>query len=165
MGNVLKAVVVQRHDEMQSVLVQIEEKEVEQNEEDEQQVTSDDYGTEDDKEKESLDVNKEKVKMIRNNLKENNDEWRELLGNVSVDYQNMTSEKKKLVVGLNESADELKQLLDLVCKIPKRKILDDVNEDRHEEETNAVENNIDDDGKIDEAPEQSGDTDNADAAE
>merc|ERR1739844_501905 len=119
----------------------IEEKEVEQNKEDEQ-VTSDDYGTEDDQEKESLDVNKEKVKMIRNNLKENNDEWRGLLGNVSVDYQNMTSEKKKLVVGLNESADELKQLLDLVCKIPKRKILDDVDGDRQEdkdkeEETNA----------------------------
>merc|ERR1739844_653601 len=111
----------------------IEEKEVEQNKEDEQ-VTSDDYGTEDDQEKESLDVNKEKVKMIRNNLKENNDEWRGMLGNMSVDYQNMTSEKKKLVVGLNESADELKQLLDLVSKIPKRKILDARNEDQQDNE-------------------------------
>merc|ERR1712048_1150104 len=139
----LKECVVQRHDEMESVLVQMEEKEENENEADEEE-RADDYGAED-KEKEALDANQEKVKMIRENLKENNKEWRGLLENVSADYQNMSQEKKKLVIGLCESTDELKGLLDLVCKIPKRKILEDANaiaddeQEQEQEEENDIE--------------------------
>merc|ERR1712048_803821 len=95
--------------------------------------------------KEALDANQEKVKMIRENLKENNKEWRGVLENVSADYQNMSQEKKKLVIGLSESTDELKGLLDLVCKIPKRKILEDMNaivndeQEQEQEEENEIE--------------------------
>merc|ERR1712228_637863 len=128
----LRECVNERHNEVEGVLVQIEEKEENEDEEDEQE-RIDNYGAED-KEKEALDVNKEKVKMIRDNLKINNKDWRELIENVSVDYGQMTLEKKKLVVGLNESTNELKSLLDLVCKIPKRKILTDVNEENGDDD-------------------------------
>merc|ERR1712228_643490 len=58
----LRECVNERHNEVEGVLVQIEEKEENEDEEDEQE-RIDNYGAED-KEKEALDVNKEKVKMI-----------------------------------------------------------------------------------------------------
>jgi len=76
-----------------------------------------------DKEKEKLDANSSKVKEIRDNLVSNNSNWRELIDTVSNDYDNATAEKNKLVSGLNETGNELKDLLDLVSKIPKRQIL------------------------------------------
>merc|ERR1712130_383488 len=115
----------------------------------------DNYGAED-KEKEALDVNKEKVKTIRDNLKINNKDWRELIESVSGDYGQMTQEKKKLVVGLNESTNELKSLLDLVCKIPKRKILANVNEENND---NVDDENVNDDGDDDQKDEEIEDKD------
>ena len=141
----LKESVVERHNEVEGVLVQIEKKEETQNEADEQEAIEN-YGAED-KEKEALDANKEKVKLIRDSLKLNNKDWRELIDSVSGDYNAMSQEKKKLVIGLNESTDELKTLLDLVCKIPKRKILEDVNEDKVEDNENEVHGDDGDDKK------------------
>merc|ERR1712228_838041 len=102
----LRECVSERHNEVEGVLVQIEEKEESVNEVDEQE-RIDNYGA-DDKEKEVLDANKEKVKLIRDSLKMNNKDWRELIESVSGDFSAMTQEKKKLVVGLNESANDLK---------------------------------------------------------
>merc|ERR1712244_17878 len=86
------------------------------------------------KEKEKLDANKEKVKEIRDGLMGNNVNWRELIENVCNDYNAMIGEKQKLIVGVNDTSNGLKDLLDLICKIPKRKILEQENEENVENE-------------------------------
>merc|ERR1712244_168929 len=89
------------------------------------------------KEKEKLDANKEKVKEIRDGLMGNNVNWRELIENVCNDYNAMIGEKQKLIVGVNDTSNGLKDLLDLICKIPKRKILEQENEENKENEENV----------------------------
>jgi len=119
----LKKVVVGRHEEVEGQFKEVQEKQDAAAEE-EAKEAEDNYGAED-KEKEALDANAVKVKEIRDNLVSNNSDWRELIDTVSGDYDAATSEKKKLVAEMNETSEGLKELLDLVVKIPKRKILDD----------------------------------------
>merc|ERR1712154_126940 len=66
-------------------------------------------------------------------------DWRELIDNVGSDYNDMTGAKVKFVIELNQSTDELKTLLDLVCKIPKRKILE-VDDNNNDANGNSSEN-------------------------
>merc|ERR1712154_306597 len=111
------------------------------------------------KEKEKLDANKEKVKEIRDGLMGNNVNWRELIENVCNDYNAMIGEKQKLIVGVNDTSNGLKDLLDLICKIPKRKILEQENEENVENEENEEneENKDDDDEEQEEQEEQEDD--------
>merc|ERR1712154_74266 len=109
------------------------------------------------KEKEKLDANKEKVKEIRDGLMGNNVNWRELIENVCNDYNAMIGEKQKLIVGVNDTSNGLKDLLDLICKIPKRKILEQENEENVENEENEEnkENEENEDNEDDEENEES----------
>jgi len=78
------------------------------------------------KEKAALDANAEKVQQIREGLLVNNGNWREMIDTVSTDYDGMSAVKKGMVSALTSSAIEMKVLLDLVVKIPQRKILKEV---------------------------------------
>merc|ERR1712154_564498 len=71
-------------------------------------------------------------------------DWRAVLENVRADYQNMSQEKK--------------ELLDLVCKIPKRKIVEDANAnvDEEQEQEQEEENEI---GKGDDQRDEIGNDD------
>merc|ERR1712154_455977 len=111
------------------------------------------------KEKEKLDANKEKLKEIRDGLMGNNVNWRELIENVCNDYNAMIGEKQKLIVGVNDTSNGLKDLLDLICKIPKRKILEQENEENEENVENEEneENDNDDDEEQEEQEEQEDD--------
>merc|ERR1712129_143216 len=57
---------------------------------------------------------------------------------VSTDYARMEGQRQSLVEGIADSQRELKAFIDLVVKIPKRKILD-VQEDRDVENGDAEE--------------------------
>jgi len=76
------------------------------------------------REQEALDANAKKVRAVRDSLVANNGDWRETIETVSADYESLSAVKKEMVESLNSSAVEMKALLDLVTKIPKRKILE-----------------------------------------
>jgi len=137
----LKKTVGDRHVDVEGQFKTIQEKQ-DADAEEEEKNKEEDYGA-GDKEQEALDANSEKVKEIRDNLVSNNSSWRELIDIVSTDYDAATSEKGKLVSGLNEATTEFKALLDLVQKIPKRKIMDNNNnnEDKNEDEYGGDDNN------------------------
>jgi len=78
------------------------------------------------KEKAALDANAEKVRQIREGLLANNGDWRQMIDTVSTDYDEMSVVKKDMVNALTSSAVEMKVLLDLVIKIPRRKILEPI---------------------------------------
>jgi len=78
------------------------------------------------KEKAALDANAEKVRQIREGLLANNGDWRQMIDTVSTDYDGMSVVKKDMVNALTSSAVEMKVLLDLVIKIPRRKILEPI---------------------------------------
>ena len=119
----LKKTVGDRHVDVEGQFKNIQEKQ-DVDAEEEEKNKEEDYGA-GDKEREELGANTDKVKEIRDNLVSNNRIWRELIDSVTTDYDKATSDKNKLVSGLNEAKNELKQLIDLVVNIPKRKILDD----------------------------------------
>ena len=75
------------------------------------------------KEQAALDANAQRVKGIRDSLVENNGDWRGMIDTVSADHESLSAVKKQMVDGLTSTAVEMKVLLDLVIKIPKRKIL------------------------------------------
>merc|ERR1711972_741488 len=94
-------------------------------------------------EKAALDANAEKVRQIREGLLTNNGDWRQMIDTVSTDYDGMSAVKKEMVSALTSSAVEMKVLLDLVIKIPRRKILEPIaganSEERPEQEQSEQE--------------------------
>lgn len=142
----LKNTVSARHVEVEGQFKDMDGKEGNEDTE-----NGDDYGG--NKEQAALDANAEKVKEIRDSLVANNGDWREMIDTVSTDYEGLNAVKKQMVDTLTTSAAEMKQLLDLVIKIPKRKILNEVagagNEEEQQEERGD-----------DEDPERAADNDN-----
>jgi len=114
----LKKTVNKRHDEVEGQFKSIADSASDETSD------GDSYGR--DKEKEALDANAEKVRQIREGLLANNGDWRQMIDTVSTDYDGMKTVKKEMVSALTSSAAEMKVLLDLVIKIPKRKILEPI---------------------------------------
>eukprot|EP01083_Nonionella_stella_P072177 194437_1 len=135
----LKEGVKERHDEVEGEFESIDKKKEDSKEEEEEEDAYDE-----DKEKKVLDANADKVKEIRDGLVANNTEWRELVESVASDYDLSSEEKRKLVQNINDSNTELKQLIDLVQKIPKRKILETQEEEDEPAEEEEKENDEED---------------------
>merc|ERR1712129_226892 len=132
----LRSTVAARHSSITQQFLVFAEKEKEADAA-ESSAVDESFGAEDAR-KEALDANKESVRKVREAFEGNNGEWRELLMAVSTDYARMEGQRQSLVEGIADSQRELKAFIDLVVKIPKRKILN-VQEDNEDVENGDAE--------------------------